>query len=102
MGRNSRSDAAGREPPTLETLRDAIDGGRTGDKIRFPDPAAAPLGADDEAAGRPPSEQERWMAFAETARGRRPRGSGRLVVASVVAAVIMFTMGAILWVALSG
>jgi hypothetical protein len=34
-----------------ETLRAAIDRGETGDKVAFPDPAAAPLGTDDEAAG---------------------------------------------------
>lgn len=32
-------------------LRAAIDRGETGDKVAFPDPAAAPLGTDDEAAG---------------------------------------------------
>jgi hypothetical protein len=30
-------------------LRDDIDRGRTGDKVAWPDPAAAPLGTDDEA-----------------------------------------------------
>jgi hypothetical protein len=33
--------------PTL--LREDIDRGRTGDKVNWPDPAAAPLGTDDEA-----------------------------------------------------
>jgi hypothetical protein len=37
--------------PTPEQLRSDIDHGRTGDKVNFPDPAAAPLGTDDEAAG---------------------------------------------------
>lgn len=38
-----------------QRLRDAIDKGLTGDKIPAADPAAAPLGTDDEAAGtRPP------------------------------------------------
>jgi len=32
-------------------LRDAIDRGLTGDKVPASDPAAAPLGTDDEAAG---------------------------------------------------
>ncbi|MDQ7264157.1 hypothetical protein NM680_20445, partial [Paracoccus sp. PS-1] len=36
-------------------LRAEIDAGRTGDKLGFPDPAAAPLGTDDEAAGTPVS-----------------------------------------------
>lgn len=34
-----------------EQLRADIDAGRTGDKVAYPDPAVAPLGADDEAAG---------------------------------------------------
>ena len=32
-------------------LRNEIDRGETGDKVAAPDPAAAPLGTDDEAAG---------------------------------------------------
>jgi hypothetical protein len=39
---------------TTDQLRTDIDAGITGDKVPFPDPAAAPLGTDDEAAGRPP------------------------------------------------
>ncbi|MBS7544273.1 hypothetical protein [Ancylobacter oerskovii] len=38
-----------------DRLREDIDRGRGGDKVPFPDPAAAPLGTDDEAAGTPPS-----------------------------------------------
>jgi hypothetical protein len=38
---------------TADQLRHDIDQGRTGDKVRFPDPAAAPLGTDEEAAGTP-------------------------------------------------
>jgi hypothetical protein len=40
-------------PHRTEDLRRTTDEGGAGDKVRFPDPAAAPLGADDEAAGRP-------------------------------------------------
>jgi len=40
-----------------DQLRSDIDHGRTGDKVAFRDPAAAPLGADDEAAGTPPSPE---------------------------------------------
>lgn len=38
-------------PPNVQQLRHAIDAGRTGDKVAFFDPAASPLGTDDEAAG---------------------------------------------------
>jgi hypothetical protein len=41
-------------PPNTDQLRHAIDSGRTGDKVDAPDPAAAPLGTDSEAAGAPP------------------------------------------------
>jgi hypothetical protein len=40
---------------TVAQLRDDIDHGRTGDKVDWPDPAAAPLGTDEEAAGTPVS-----------------------------------------------
>lgn len=47
------------KPPTTDRLRDDIDSGKTQDKVRYPDPAAAPLGSDDEAAGNPPSPRQR-------------------------------------------
>jgi hypothetical protein len=37
--------------PTVEQLRADIDSGRTGDKVPSHDPAATPLGTDDEAGG---------------------------------------------------
>lgn len=40
---------------TPSRLRTAIDAGKGGDKIAFEDPAASPLGTDDEAAGTPPA-----------------------------------------------
>jgi hypothetical protein len=46
------------ENPTSDRLRDAIDRGEGGDKVNFSDPAAAPLGTDDEAAGTPPTEAQ--------------------------------------------
>jgi hypothetical protein len=39
---------------TTEQLRNDIDAGRTGEKVAGSDPAVAPLGTDDEAAGMPP------------------------------------------------
>ena len=41
--------------PTVAMLKGDIDSGRTGDKNPVFDPARAPLGTDDEAAGHPPS-----------------------------------------------
>jgi hypothetical protein len=53
---------------TTNRLKADIDSGRAGDKIAFPDPSAAPLGTDDEAAGSPPTPER----VAE-ARGTMPR-----------------------------
>ena len=46
------------EPTTTDRLRADIDSGKTGDKVAGSDPAAAPLGADAEAGGTPPSRHE--------------------------------------------
>jgi hypothetical protein len=76
----SRKDAA----PTTEQLRAAIDRGETRDKVVGSDPAASPLGTDDEAAGAPPSPEAREIAMrAETDRagvaaGRDPDQEGRV------------------------
>lgn len=61
----------GDRTPTTDQLRSAIDSGRTGEKVNFPDPAAAPLGTDAEAAGEPPSVKER-----KTEVRSRPRAPG--------------------------
>lgn len=45
--------------PTADRLRHNIDAGRAGDKVPFIDPAAAPLGTDEEAGGYPSSDQQR-------------------------------------------
>lgn len=60
-----------RRADTVEQLRGDIDSGRMRDKIRVGDPAAAPLGADEEAAGTPlPS-----AAIARARQTERDRGS---------------------------
>ena len=46
-----------RTTSTTAELRADIDRGLTGDKVRVEDPAAAPLGTDDEAAGTPASPE---------------------------------------------
>lgn len=58
------------EAPTTSQVRHAIDSGRTGDKVAASDPAAAPLGVDDEAAGKPPSAPERALAHREETKTR--------------------------------
>jgi hypothetical protein len=57
-----------------DQLRSAIDSGGTGDKVAFPDPAAAPLGTDEEAAGTPVSAAACRQAYLmETGRAQSSR-----------------------------
>jgi hypothetical protein len=64
--------------PTSAQLKGDIDSGHTGDKNPVLDPGLAPLGTDDEAAGRPPSafrialarrheRLERWIGRSRSA-----------------------------------
>jgi hypothetical protein len=57
---------------SAEQLRRDIDRGLTGDKIPAQDPAAVPLGTDDEAAGMPPTPDEVREARSREAIGRPP------------------------------
>lgn len=89
------------KPPKRESnvdqLRDHIDSGRTGDKVGARDPAAAPLGTDDEAAGTPPSGEQVTAAstrergrddVARPARRRPVLLLGGLIALAVVAALV--------------
>lgn len=58
--RNRRDAESG--PAMVDRLRDRVDRGGTADKVAFSDPAAAPLGTDDEAAGTPPDVARARMA----------------------------------------
>jgi hypothetical protein len=66
-----------RSGPTTAQLRDAIDRGRTGSKVPFEDPAAAPLGTDEEAAGTPPSPEAIRTAMRNEVKNRGRHYSGR-------------------------
>jgi hypothetical protein len=74
---------------TPEQLRHDIDSGRTGDKVPASDPAAAPLGTDEEAAGTPVSPARVAMARAsETSRPsemprRREVGSAWILIGAI-------------------
>lgn len=61
-----------KEPMTSAKLRDEIDHGQARDKVSFPDPAAAPLGTDDEAAGHPPTPEQIAMARSHEVREDPP------------------------------
>jgi hypothetical protein len=81
----------------VDQLRHDIDRGRTGDKVDFPDPAAAPLGTDAEAAGRPPSAAEISAELASNGPTipRQPRISGVAVYAIAAAAVSAGVLAAV-------
>ncbi|HVI31242.1 hypothetical protein [Phenylobacterium sp.] len=64
------SGAPERRGSTTAQLRDDIQSGRTGDKVAGFDPAASPLGTDDEAAGTPPSPETVHATRAEERAGR--------------------------------
>jgi hypothetical protein len=62
---------------TTEQLRIAIDRGQGGDKVDASDPAAAPLGTDDEAGGTPNSAAQVRLAAAHEVRARPNSGRQR-------------------------
>jgi hypothetical protein len=62
------------ERPTTAQLKADIESGRTGDKNPVLDPALAPLGTDDEAAGRPPGPLRTVVACRSENLGRWLRG----------------------------
>ncbi|MDB5572421.1 MAG: hypothetical protein JWN93_3604 [Hyphomicrobiales bacterium] len=87
-------------PATTDRLRWEIDSGRTGDKVAYSDPAAAPLGTDDEAAGAPPSERSIETALAaETANnpGRTGPQWFTIVAMAAVVAVVALSVLSVLW-----
>jgi uncharacterized protein HemX len=85
---------------TIAQLRDDIDAGRTGDKVDWPDPAAAPLGTDEEAAGTPPEasavETALRLELSRSSKSiaQRGVGAGWLLIAFAVA----LGMGLVAWV----
>jgi hypothetical protein len=86
---------------TTETLRRDIDSGRTGDKVAASDPAAVPLGADYEAAGKPPRSDEIAQArLNETARPHEKRerhGLGHAWI--LVAFTVLLATAIVVWAA---
>jgi hypothetical protein len=89
---------------TVAQLRQDIDSGATGDKVPVLDPALAPLGTDDEAAGFPPSPEmvaalreaeraERRSRLDPTDTGEDPHGLrvvGGIALAVALAAVALW------------
>jgi hypothetical protein len=80
-------------------LRLAIDSGATADKVPAADPAAAPLGTDDEAAGTPPTRRqvERSLRQEVSPASTRPspdRGGLWLWTAAAVLLIIVAAVAA--------
>ncbi len=81
---------------TTDRLRADIDLGRAGSKVPVSDPAAAPLGADDEAAGTPPTPLRVRLARALELQGPHPREQDHgvaLYLATVALWVLSFLAG---------
>lgn len=88
-----------RKPRNTSQLRRATDKGETADKFPFLDPAAAPLGTDAEAAGRPPEasavEQDAVAAASVVRTGRIPDSLGIPVYAAAAAAACIAVLAAV-------
>ena len=88
--------------PTVSKLRHDIDRGRGGDKVDGIDPAAAPLGTDEEAAGTPVPPEAVAMAHAQEI-GSAPVTSEKkdsdhaVAIYVVLIAVIVATLGCAIW-----
>lgn len=83
-------------------LRHAIDSGNTGDKVNYPDPAAAPLGTDDEAAGAGPAisdaDVRAELSRAPVPQRRRiPAALGERSVILVLALFVLVLASVIVW-----
>jgi hypothetical protein len=85
-----------RRRSNVDQLRADIDRGRTGDKVRVGDPAAAPLGTDDEAAGRPPRAADVERARREETAREVPRGQPARVSLAFIAAALIFVVAVVL------
>jgi hypothetical protein len=91
--------SGGSERRHAEELRWAIDHGRAGDKVDYPDPAAAPLGTDDEAGGAAPSSAAvRQAMAAELSRGNESATGDRMraIPVYIMAGVIVASAAALL------
>jgi hypothetical protein len=85
----------------VNQLQADIDRGRTGDKVEASDPAAAPLGADEEAAGTPVPPHAvtaaRDMGLAGAHHTPRKKKSGLGAAWVLVCFVLVFAAGIVSW-----
>ena len=94
--------------PTAPQLQGDTDSGRSGDKVGVFDPALAPLGTDDEAAGRPPEAArvamarraettERWAGDGNKEGYPHRRGGGALYAFIALIVVIAALFVGLTW-----
>jgi hypothetical protein len=83
--------------PTAERLRADIDSGRTHDKVPVSDPAIAPLGTDEEAAGTPLTREQVEAARAHEVAGppRTREDGGAPLYVFVLALIMVVLVGAV-------
>lgn len=90
-----------RDGSNVERLRHAIDTGKTRDKTSIPDPAAAPLGTDEEAGGTPSTPEQVAAAAQHEMAQRVLRGDDRTTSNAVILIAVLLTavvtVVAILW-----
>ena len=88
---------------TTAKLKHDIDRGRAGDKVAVIDPAAVPLGTDDEAAGTPPTPRVVEQAHQDEIGSTTPLSSERndsdhaLAIYIGIIGVIVTTFGVAIW-----
>ena len=83
----------------MEQLRHDIDSGKARDKVVARDPAAAPLGTDEEAAGTPVSPAAVAMAQSAETRGPTPKkeNGGALFYMTVIATIMVILASATIY-----
>jgi hypothetical protein len=89
--------ATGSKRATPDQLRRDIDRGRSGDKIDWPDPASAPLGTDEEAAGTPLTPDRVDAARQFERRGRRQQQAGLGSAWILVGFILALFAGIVAW-----
>lgn len=83
--------------PTMDQIRAAIDGGRTGEKVDFPDPAAAPLGTDAEAGGHSATLADRELEARSQPHVEKSHSSvGFALYATVIALIAIAVVGIVI------
>jgi hypothetical protein len=87
---------------TTAKLKHDIDRGRGGDKVDVIDPAAVPLGTDDEAAGTPPTPRAVEQAHRDeigstTVSSERDDSDHALAIYIGVIGLIVTTVGVAIW-----